>query len=130
MTPIGPRNFFPSYVFFLLLFVERSDLLPSVAIDKTWKKLISCFIGVVFSVTLVCFLGMFARIHSVTLERSSHTREQINCGNNTIEILVNPHQHLLWNSTPIENTNLAERLKLFYDFPSDIVLVPVKQYSN
>lgn len=130
VTPIGPRNFFPSYIFFILLFLALADLLPPITAVKTQKRLVSGIAGAVMTGVLLCYFSVFSQIYAVTMERIDHTTEEIASGAEIVAILEYPYRDLLWNSTPNEDSNLAERYKRFYDLPLEVTLIPVEQYSE
>lgn len=130
VTPIGPRCFFPSYVLFILFFVELCGMLPADTLSAYSKKMVSAFAHAGIAAALVFYLAIFSHIYYVANERVANARQKIAEGETTIELLELPYRTFLWVSTPYEDQNLAERFKLFYDLPLDITLVPVEQYSK
>lgn len=130
VTPIGPRNFYPSYIFFMLLFVEIAAMLPPGLIDGQARRTLSISLKMAITAAFACYLMVFSQIYAVTLEREAHITQEIANGADVVEVLQYPYRSLLWNSMPYEGSNLAQRYKYFYGFPQNITLLPVEQYSE
>lgn len=130
IAPIGPRCFFATYVFFLLFLVELLSMLLPDRIDPLLRKTVKRVARAGIAAALLFYFAVFSQIYSVNNGRIAHVRQEVSEGKTVDEIQRLPNRHLLWNSTPYEDSIWSESFKDFYDLPTDITLIPVEQYGE
>lgn len=128
VSPIGPRNFFGPYMILVVInllewqtiFEEMKEkhkkLFEMVA--PVMKKVV---LMVTFSVIFI-MIGIFGMVYCADKNRRAQLWEDINQGQQVVELHHLPFEKLMWSATP-ENEIFNERYKIFYGIPKDIELV-------
>lgn len=128
VDPIGPRNFFATYVLQLLIAVVLLDFVLREYRILDNKKII-CILCVVAAVCLVarfvCFFIVYGTIHAAYAERAASISEQLIEGNGEIVISQLPFADYVWVGDPYDGDTgyFTSLFKLMYDIPEDIVLI-------
>lgn len=130
VTPIGPRCFFPTYVMFVLLFMELYCQVPAVFTERLEKAkilergcLFVCGVGMIF------YFNIFSSIAQVDRARLAHIKKDMAQGKTKVEIIHLPYESYVWTATP-QQEPWFERYKLFHQLPEDLTLVPVWKYGD
>lgn len=119
-SPIGPRNFFPMYVFYIILFILIYEYLV-----KSSEKL-EIAIGKVIVIACVLLSIYYMAIVSFTFfsetKRMKSIDKQVNAEKSEIQLYTLPFAEYYHFSTPV-NSVFASRFKLFYGIPQETTVV-------
>lgn len=124
VTPIGPRCFFPTYVFFALFAIDCFDYsIGNVKFD------ISNILKISIVVIMIFFGTIFGQVYKIDNKRI----EYINIHNNDKELILPklPYENYMQVPNP-QNEVFYERFKLFYGINKDSSLkfIPYKQWKK
>lgn len=119
VTPVGSRNFFPPFMFMVMLAV----LLFNYALDNR-KKSPKCPKPAVVFISLVCFfvsmfyVGLYAPIHSDYVARNE---KAISDAQKSDEITIHklPESEYIWEGNP-SSKRLQKRFKSFYGIDKNV----------
>lgn len=128
VDPIGPRNFFATYILQLLMAVILLDFVLREYRIPDNKKII-CILCIVAAVCLIarfiCFFIVYGAIHAAYVERAASISEQLIGGNGEIVISQLPFADYVWVGNPYDGDTgyFTSLFKLMYDIPEDVVLI-------
>ena len=115
VTPIGGRCFFSSYIIFIILILELINyLVNEIVMEYVYK--FSLIISITFGIYL---LNIYAYICFLDYMRLSYLRKMSKTETEII-LPILPCNEYIWMSTPIENYDLKDRYKLFYNINDEV----------
>ena len=127
VQPIGPRNFFPSYIFLILLLLELIILSPEPVLNfleqGKYKFAIIAIIVGVFSFYSV----IYVKVYTSEQARIRAIHEAVDRGETEIEVPGLPYSEYLWLANPTSKSKLKNwqrRYKEMYDIPAEVTLIP------
>lgn len=128
VNPIGARNFFETYILFVVMAVLllQYNLKIYEAEDKE-RLFIKIFCGVAVIAIIALFVYYFAiysAISSAYADRVMLLSEQLQSGSKTITLNKLPYGDYVWHGDPIEdNIYLQNIFKEYYGISKDIALI-------
>jgi uncharacterized protein DUF6056 len=119
--PIGPRCFFASYVFFLIVMAgllkelaERSDI--------DFAPRLAPFVAAVGTSLLVSYFVVYALVTHAVQRRLDDVRAAVRDGATTVQLARLPFRSYVHYGEPIRPI-WQRRFKLYYDLPADLHVV-------
>ncbi|MDD2409538.1 MAG: DUF6056 family protein [Bacilli bacterium] len=115
VTPIGARNFFVTYVIFIVII---NELLNNLFKIKNIRKIAKT--SIIVSLTIAIYLlSIYIYIYFINNERNNYIYNESKVSKEII-IPILPYQQYLWTSTPQKNSIWETRYKLFYNINPEV----------
>lgn len=127
ITPIGPRTFFPSYIFLGVLLFEVCSYLPEDIIDFMTSKKFALTVSTAVMAIYVFYAAIFFKIYSAEEKRLEYIHSEIAKGETVISVEPLPYSGYVWQANPTKKTRLEQwnmRYKRMYNIPEEIQLIP------
>lgn len=113
-NPIGPRCFYISYVFQVLVLLKITGYLAKqLKTDLYFPALVLVFVTIVLS---VCYVKMFKNIGQVNRLRLEIIETSVAAGETEITLPMLPYSEYYWTTIPVDKT-WEKRFKKFYHIP-------------
>lgn len=125
VTPIGPRCFFASYIFFAMINAELFD-----AISKRNEQNINMVFNGIIIIILLFYLIIFGYIFKIETIRNQTIRNTKGI-EDEIVLPKLPFEKYMWGANPT-NEVFVERFKLFYKIDNETKLIfePYKDWNK
>ncbi len=121
VTPIGPRNFFPTYVLMIMVI----GVLFNYALDffnpsRNALKLIASACLSVSLASLIFITSIFTTIHSYEVKRHEYIKLQLEAGYTEIVVCNLPYSDFMQYPNPENKYALVSNFKNFYGIDKDV----------
>lgn len=121
VSPVGFRNFFPTYI---LLVLYAICLFEEIEIKKINVNYIKRGLSI-FSVVLGLYLlSIYAYVFKCDIERTNSVKEAVQNNNKIIYFEGLPYNDYVWLSSPL-NEKIEYEIKYFYDIPFSTKVISV-----
>jgi hypothetical protein len=129
VTPIGSRNFFPTYVIFILFVCDLLNYLINKYNLLVNLNVINYVLLPIICVLMIYLLAIYGYIYKVYNDRNNYINNHLN---DTVIVLPKmPNSSYIWRADPVEK-GFDEQFKKFYNINSNskIEVVSYKKWRN